>query len=63
MGIGFGFFLGSTSSMDVDLDAPTKQQVIQQYRSAWRQAKSMGKSFAMVGALFAGSECMIEKVS
>jgi len=62
MGLFFGVFLGTTSSMDVDVNAPTKQQVIQQYKSAWRQGVSMSKSFAVVGLLFSGSECLIEKV-
>ena len=65
MGYGMGLALGAfTAGMDANSISPTGQAltVRQAFSDMGTRSHSMGKNFAMVGALFAGTECLIEDV-
>lgn len=67
LGVVFGIFMGTmdTSHIDGSLTATTEKKPFRQVlkevgKSTWARSKSYGKGFGMMGALFSGSECIIE---
>eukprot|EP00003_Mantamonas_plastica_P031369 TRINITY_DN812_c0_g2_i1.p1 TRINITY_DN812_c0_g2~~TRINITY_DN812_c0_g2_i1.p1 ORF type:complete len:106 (-),score=28.46 TRINITY_DN812_c0_g2_i1:233-550(-) len=66
LGAVLGLFTSSASGMGMDIDyndkLTTGQKVKEHFKDMGRTMKSMGKNFGMVGALYAGTECVIEKV-
>ncbi len=67
LGVVFGVFMGTmdTSHIDGSLTATTEKKSFRQVlkevgKSTWARSKSYGKGFGMMGALFSGSECIIE---
>ena len=67
LGVVFGVFMGTmdTSHIDGSLTATTEKKPFRQVlkevgKSTWARSKSYGKGFGMMGALFSGSECIIE---
>lgn len=60
-GVFFGMLFGSLEQpMNVE-QMSTKQVLIQGAKTMGSKSYSMGKTFAVMGAIYAGSECMIEK--
>ena len=68
MGAAFGLFMSSFEfsgpSMDPKLlEQSTKVQMKAIAKDMGTRAWSMGKNFAVVGAIYSGTECCIESVS
>ena len=65
LGAGFGLFTAGLDSSMPSYMAPETQQ--QTARSVFREMKSRaasyGKNFAVVGAMFSATECVVESVS
>ena len=62
----FGMFMSSFEMASTDpalLEAPMKQQLKHTAKDMAARSFSMAKNFAVVGALFSGTECIIEGVS
>ena len=60
MGGAFGLF---TAGLDpVITDDPSKQTAREAVREMTARGKSYAKNFALVGAMFAGTECLLESV-
>lgn len=67
LGVVFGIFMGTmdTSHIDGSLTTEAQKKTFRETmrevgKSTWSRSKSYGKGFATVGALFSGSECVIE---
>lgn len=61
LGGAFGLF---TAGLDPAItDDPTKQTARQAMKEMRQRGGSFAKNFAIVGAMFSGSECLIESVS
>ena len=61
LGGAFGIF---TAGLDPAItDDPTKQTARQALKEMGQRGSSYAKNFAVVGAMFSGSECLIESVS
>ncbi|RUP46997.1 hypothetical protein BC936DRAFT_146251 [Jimgerdemannia flammicorona] len=66
LGAAFGLVMSSFeySNPSLDLEATVKQTTGQQIKSAFKdmgtRSYSMAKNFAVVGAIFSGTECIIE---
>ena len=67
LGVAFGVFMGTmdTSHIDGSLTADAQKKTFRETmkevgKSTWSRSKSYGKGFATMGALFSGSECVIE---
>lgn len=67
LGVMFGIFMGTmdTSHIDGSLTADAQKKTFRETmkevgKSTWSRSKSYGKGFATMGALFSGSECVIE---
>ncbi|KAI8872392.1 mitochondrial import inner membrane translocase, subunit Tim17/22 [Ramicandelaber brevisporus] len=67
LGFGFGALFGlvlagieTNSAATVDTNAPMKAQIRQTLKDMAARSKSNAKGFAMVGAIYSGSECVIE---
>ncbi len=67
LGVAFGIFMGTmdTSHIDGSLTADAQKKTFRETmkevgKSTWSRSKSYGKGFATMGALFSGSECVIE---
>jgi len=67
LGVAFGIFMGTmdTSHIDGSLTAEAQKKTFRETmkevgKSTWSRSKSYGKGFATMGALFSGSECVIE---
>jgi import inner membrane translocase subunit TIM22 len=67
LGVLFGIFMGTMDTSHIDgsltTDAQKKgfRETLREVgKSTWSRSKSYGKGFATMGALFSGSECVIE---
>ena len=67
LGVVFGIFMGTMDTSHIDGSLTTDAQkksfretVREVGKSTWTRSKSYGKGFATMGALFSGSECVIE---
>ena len=64
MGAGFGIF---TAGLDTSMPTSISGQVDSSARAVMREmgqrASSYGKNFGVVGAMFSGTECVVESVS
>lgn len=63
LGALFGLFMSSLSIENTDhaiYDKPFKEQVKIGFRDMGKKSFSTAKNFALVGSIFAGSECCIE---
>lgn len=61
LGGAFGLF---TAGLDPAItDDPSKQSARDAAKEMGQRAKSYAKNFALVGAMFAGTECLLESVS
>lgn len=60
LGLGFGVF---TASLDpaYTMGDPAKMKVKDVFREMGQRSLSYGKNFAMLGAMFSGTECLIEQ--
>lgn len=57
----FGLFTAGVDPMStMTTETPTTRIVLQEMKN---RSLSYGKNFAMVGAMFAGTECLLESVS
>lgn len=57
----FGLFTAGVDPMStMTTETPTTRMVLQEMKN---RSLSYGKNFAMVGAMFAGTECLLESVS
>lgn len=68
MGAAFGLFMSSFEysgpQMDQDIvNQSTKQQLRAVAKDMFNRSRSMAKNFAVVGAIYSGTECCIESVS
>ncbi|KAG6549744.1 hypothetical protein Mapa_008724 [Marchantia paleacea] len=65
MGGGMGILMGGLfGALEVPLHTETmttKQQILYQARAMGSKSKSMAKAFAVMGAIFSGVECVVEK--
>jgi import inner membrane translocase subunit TIM22 len=62
----FGMFMSSFEMASVDpaiYEQPMKQQLKATAKDMAQRSYSMAKNFAIVGAIFSGTECVIETVS
>lgn len=59
-----GVFAGlGTGAYDPDMvDKPLRKQIVESFRGVARTSVAMSKNFAVVGAVFALTECAIEQV-
>jgi len=57
LGVAFGLFTAGIDPNITGNETPTTKLVLQEMKA---RAMSYGKNFAMVGAMFAGTECMVE---
>jgi len=63
LGGAFGFIMGGVNTNPALMNEdPTKLKFKDVMRATGRQSWSYAKSFAVVGAVYAGSECLIESV-
>ena len=64
LGAGFGVF---TAGLDTSMPTSVTGQVDSSARAVLREmgqrASSYGKNFGVVGAMFSGTECVVESVS
>ena len=64
LGAGFGIF---TAGLDTSMPTSVTGQVDTSARAVFREmgqrASSYGKNFGVVGAMFSGTECVVESVS
>ena len=61
LGAVFGLFTAGVDPMStMTTETPTTRIVLQEMKN---RSLSYGKNFAMVGAMFAGTECLLESVS
>ena len=61
LGGAFGLF---TAGLDPAItDDPTKQTAKEAAKEMTQRARSYAKNFAVVGAMFAGTECLLETVN
>lgn len=68
MGAAFGLFMSSFEyagpTMDQEMvKQTTKQQIRTAFKDMGTRSYSMAKNFAVVGAIYSGTECCIESVS
>lgn len=60
MGGAFGLFTAGVDPMStISTETPTTRMVLREMKS---RSLSYGKNFALVGCMFAGTECIIESV-
>lgn len=65
LGMAFGTFMSSVDwnvNNDAYLKMSTKDQLKYTLKDMGRKSWGTGKNFGMVGAIFAGTECVIEGV-
>ena len=61
LGAAFGLFTAGVDPMStMSTETPTTKMVLREMKA---RSLSYGKNFAMIGAMFAGTECVIESVS
>ena len=64
IGVIFGIFTASVDPMSTYSTATAQAPSTKEYfREAKARSMSYGKNFAVVGMMFAGTECMVETVS
>jgi import inner membrane translocase subunit TIM22 len=68
LGAAFGLFMSSFEYAGPTLDQEmvkqtTKQQIRTAFKDMGTRSYSMAKNFAVVGAIYSGTECCIESVS
>lgn len=64
IGVIFGIFTASIDPMSTYSTASDKPPTTREYiREAKSRSASYGKNFAVVGMMFAGTECLVETVS
>ncbi|KAL5700370.1 hypothetical protein ACHQM5_025821 [Ranunculus cassubicifolius] len=61
MGVLMGFLLGALDSPLHQDTMTTRQQIVHQIKSMGSRSYSSAKTFALLGFVFAGSECVVEK--
>ncbi|KNC76503.1 hypothetical protein SARC_10999 [Sphaeroforma arctica JP610] len=59
-GYGFGAVLGLIGGSMEPIDPDKKQKARDVIRDMGKRSHAMGKNLAMIGVMFAGSECVIE---
>lgn len=61
LGGAFGLFTAGVDPMStMTTETPTTRMVLKEMKN---RSLSYGKNFAMIGAMFAGTECLLESVS
>jgi mitochondrial import inner membrane translocase subunit TIM22 len=58
----FGLFIAGMNTGAMSSEDTTKLTVKQTLKNAGKRSWSYSKNFALVGAIFAGTECCVEKV-
>lgn len=60
LGAAFGLFTAGVDPMStMSTETPTTRMVLREMKA---RSLSYGKNFALVGAMFAGTECLVESV-
>eukprot|EP00850_Spirogloea_muscicola_P021695 SM000258S09111 [mRNA] locus=s258:12338:13493:- [translate_table: standard] len=61
MGVAMGLLFGALEQPVNAHEMNTKQVLLHAVRTAGNRSSSMAKTFAIMGAIFSGAECLIEK--
>lgn len=62
MGVAFGFMFGALERPLHVENMKTREVLLHGVRTMGSKGYHLGKSFAVMGAIFSGAECVIEKV-